>query len=208
VSAARIEHLLVGGDPAAWERLGFRIVDSTIWLHGAGIRFVEGEPRLVGWAVSGLEAHEPGQRFTIEGLHTLAVVPETPVFVDHPVGAIEIDHLVVTTGDLERTSSAIEAVTGAPLRRIREADIVRQGFHRLGNVIVEVVEARAGEPTDAVAFFGLVFNVDDLDRACEDAPDLIGPPKDAVQPGRRIATVGREAGLGTQVALMSMPPRA
>jgi hypothetical protein len=31
----------------------------------------------------------------------------------------------------------------------------------------------------------------------------VGPAKDAVQPGRRIATVRREAGLGVPVALMT-----
>ena len=33
--------------------------------------------------------------------------------------------------------------------------------------------------------------------------DRIGAPRDAVQPGRRIATIGEGAGLGVPVALMT-----
>ena len=40
-------------------------------------------------------------------------------------------------------------------------------------------------------------------QAIEGLGPLVGPPKDAVQPGRRIATVSPEAGLGTALALMS-----
>ena len=48
-----------------------------------------------------------------------------------------------------------------------------------------------------------MITVDDLDALCEANPDLIAPPKPAVQPGRRIATARREAALGTAVAFMS-----
>jgi hypothetical protein len=214
VTAARIEHILVGGEPAAWERLGMRVVDDTIWLYGASVRFVDAEPGVRGWTMSGLDA-AAGDRFDIDGLDTLAVAPATPTWVDHPLGVIEIDHVVVTTDDLERTSSAIEAATASPCRRIRETDVVRQGFHRLGNVIVEVVEPRhadsgssgGAEAHDGAAFFGLAFNLEDIDRVSEYDDDLIGAPKAAVQPGRQIATVRRDAGLGPPVAFMSMPVR-
>ena len=82
---------------------------------------------------------------------------------------------------------------------------MRQGFHRVGSggLIVEVVERP--EVTDAHAtFWGVVLIVADLDAAVElIGSDRIGAPKDAVQPGRRIATVRGSAGLGTPVALMS-----
>ena len=215
VTAVRIEHVLVGGDPAAWERLGMRVVDDTIWLYGASVRFVDAEPGVHGWTMSGLDTVAAGDRFDIDGLDTLAVTPSTPTWVEHPLGVIEIDHVVVTTDDLERTSSAIEAATLSPSRRIRETDVVRQGFHRLGNVIVEVVEprhadsGRSGQPEDrgGAAFFGLAFNLDDIDRVTQYGEDLIGAPKAAVQPGRQIATARRDAGLGPPVAFMSMPVR-
>ncbi len=82
---------------------------------------------------------------------------------------------------------------------------MRQGFHRIGRggLIVELVE-RPEIPDGPAAFWGLVVIVDDLDVACELlGPDRISAPKNAVQPGRRIATIRSDAGLGLPVALMT-----
>jgi len=50
----------------------------------------------------------------------------------------------------------------------------------------------------------VVLIVDDLDAACDlIGRDRISAPKDAVQPGRRIATVRADVGLGLPVALMT-----
>jgi hypothetical protein len=54
------------------------------------------------------------------------------------------------------------------------------------------------------AFWGLTLVSADLDATRAALGDeLIGAPRDAVQAGRRIATVRRSAGLGTAVAVMS-----
>jgi hypothetical protein len=82
---------------------------------------------------------------------------------------------------------------------------VRQGFHRFGEVIIEVVE-RADLPAEAPAeFWGLVLVADtDLLDLCDSlGPDVVGLPKPAVQEGRFIATVRGELGLGLPVALMT-----
>ena len=71
-------------------------------------------------------------------------------------------------------------------------------FVRLDGAIVEVAEA-GGPPR----LWGLVAVVEDLDACAASLGGLLGPPKDAVQPGRRIATVRPEAGLGTALAFMS-----
>ena len=81
---------------------------------------------------------------------------------------------------------------------------MRQGFHRIGRggLIVELVE-RPELDVDTTDFWGLVIDVDDLDVVYERlGPDRIGAPKNAVQPGRRIATIRATVGLGTAVALM------
>jgi hypothetical protein len=49
-----------------------------------------------------------------------------------------------------------------------------------------------------------VLTVADLDAAIDRADGLIGAARDAVQPGRRIATVRSSAGLGVPVALLSV----
>ena len=80
---------------------------------------------------------------------------------------------------------------------------IRQGFHRLGGLLVEVVE-RDGLATGPASIWGLALVVDDLDSACARlGAELVDEPRDAVQPGRRIATLRSTVGLGIPVALMT-----
>ncbi len=72
-------------------------------------------------------------------------------------------------------------------------------FLRFGECILEVVE-RAGV---AASLWGLVVVVEDLDGL----GPLVGAPRDAVQPGRRIATVRPDAGLTTALAFMTPRPQ-
>jgi hypothetical protein len=69
-------------------------------------------------------------------------------------------------------------------------------------VILEVVAHGKIDPGPA-RFWGITFAVDDLDACAELLGDRLGSIRDAVQPGRRIATVRREARLGLPVALIS-----
>ena len=93
----------------------------------------------------------------------------------HPNGAFAVDHVVVLTGSLDRTVAALQDA-GLDLRRRDE----RMAFLRLGPYILEVVE-RGDDPA---RFWGLVVVVAD-----PGAVPGAGPAKNAVQPGRRIATV-------------------
>ena len=205
---AKVEWLTVEGDPDVWRAIGLTVAaDGLLPLIGTSLRIVPpstpGEPKgIVGWALSGIDPVPGG---TVDGLTTEVVDPATPVFGAHDIGASGLDHVVVLTDDLERTSEAIAITTGCPLKRVREVGPMRQGFHRIGRggLIVELVSRPDIEPGPA-AFWGLVLNVEDLDAACRHiGPGLIGAPKDAVQPGRRIATVRADAGLGLPVALMT-----
>jgi hypothetical protein len=60
---------------------------------------------------------------------------------------------------------------------------------------------RAG--SEPARFYGIAFTVDDLDATAALLGDRLGRVKDAVQPGRRIATLRREAGAGIPLAFMS-----
>jgi hypothetical protein len=204
MSSARIEWLTIAGEIDAWRRLGLTVTEEgTVPFMFASLRIVEGdEPGLVGWAISGI----PESVTSIDGLATEVVAPGAPMLPEHPNGGIELDHVVVLTSELERTSHAITAATGEPLKRIRELGSMRQGFHRVGRggLIVELVE-RPEVVQELASFWGLVINVADLDAAVAMiGEDLVGAPGAAVQPGRRIATVRKEAGLGVPVALMSI----
>jgi len=204
--AARVEWITVAGDRERWRALGFTVGnDGLVPMLFTSLRIVDGEPGIRGWTLSGLDPAID----EIDGLATSVVEALPPVIAQHANGAVELDHLVVLTGSLERTCGAIADATGAPLKRVRDLGATRQGFHRIGRggLIVEVVE-RGEVGDDPASFWGLVVNVSDLDGAVERAgPELVGLAKDAVQPGRRIATVRTEAGLGLPVAMMSVPGR-
>jgi hypothetical protein len=202
---SRIEWLRVGGDPLKWQRIGCEVtLDGRIPMLFCSLMIASDAPLgLAAWGISGIDP----EISEIDGIATFSVDPLEPVLCQHPNGGTELDHVVVMTNSLDRTCGAITAATGAPLKRIRDLGSMRQGFHRIGRggLIVEVVE-RPEITESAAALWGVVINVADLDHAVAMiGPDLIGAPKDAVQPGRRIATVRTEAGLGTAVALMSHP---
>jgi hypothetical protein len=202
----RVEWLTIGGHREQWRALGLTVGgDGLVPFLFTSLRIVDDEHGIQGWALSGID---PAIR-DIDGLPTTVVDASPPVIAQHANGAVELDHVVVLTGSLERTSGAIADATGAPLKRVRELGDTRQGFHRIGRggLIVEVVERReVGD--DPASFWGLVINVSDLDAAVGLAgPELVGVAKDAVQPGRRIATVRSEAGLELPVAMMSLPGR-
>jgi len=205
---AQVEWLEVVGDADVWRSLGLVVgADGLIPLMGTCIRVLDASDQsaagLVGWSLSGTRDELHGT--SIDGLATSVVEPTGPVFGQHEVGASGLDHVVVMTNDLDRTTGAITEATGNVLKRVREVGTMRQGFHRMGRggLIVEVVERPEIEDGPA-SFWGLVINVDDLDAACDRIGDgRISAPKDAVQPGRRIATVAKDVGLGLPVALMT-----
>lgn len=205
--AARVEWLEVAGDADVWRSLGLVVSDDgLVPLHGTSLRIVEPSrgSGIVGWAISGIAPEFDGASLD-DGLVTSVVEATGPVFAQHEIGASGLDHVVVMTHDLERTTGAIDAATGCELKRIREVGTMRQGFHRIGRggLIVEVVE-RPEVDEGPARFWGLVLNVDDLDAAYERVgAGRISEPKDAVQPGRRIATLSAEVGLGLPVALMT-----
>lgn len=198
----RLAGVVVGGGPAPWQALGLRTDDAGRIAFGNGaLEFVPDAEGIVALAIDGID----DLATDIEGI---ALQPGRPIpATEHPLGAFEIDHIVVMTDSLERTSQAVTDVLGLECRRIRETGTVRQAFHRFadqGSVrgcIIELVEnPRVQRP----GLFGLVLNLADLDRSIAGMnPDLVGAPKPAVQPGRRIATVRASARLGVAVALMS-----
>ena len=145
----------------------------------------------------------PGGVF--EGVPTLVVdEPDETVAPPHPNGISAIDHVVLATPDTRRTFAALEAA-GFALRRVRDAGAHRQGFFLFADALLEVVGPPEPEPEPGpAALWGVTFVCHDLDAAarCFGAGRL-GAPRDAVQPGRRIAVADRAAGLGVRVALMS-----
>lgn len=192
------------GDPAeAWAAAGFAVADDScqvgqvrfdLGVHGRGV---------VSWGLSGVEGG------LLDGLHTgVDAATETPPGV-HPNGTQVLDHLVVMSPDVGRTRAALEQ-RGFAVRRTADMADRRYTFFRVGEAILELVgpavAITSGDGDQPAQFFGLAFTVEDIDATADYLGPLLGAVKDAVQPGRRIATLRREAGLSVPVAFMSPSP--
>jgi hypothetical protein len=192
----RAVEIVVGDPPERWSALGFTVAAGAISLGGVRIRPAGGAPGIRSLGLAGLRAEHP------DGLPLVRAAGGAEDAPEHPNGALAVDHVVALTDDLDRTTGALEAA-GLPLRLVRRPpeSAVAQAFLPAGTLVVEVVQSG-----DARALWGLVVSVTDLDAAAARLGAALGAPRDAVQLGRRIATVRRSAGLSTQLALMT--PRA
>ncbi len=207
-----IDELALADSPARWRELGFAVQDDRVQLGRVRLRLAgEGAGRgIVGWSLRGLSHGD------LDGLPTSSSrsAPPEPG-PPHANGVIAIDHVVAMTPDLDRSVRALRSA-GLDLRRIREqptpAGAPRQAFFRLGEVILEVVQepervlVERGDRDRAAKLWGLALLAPDLDRTVAAMHPHAGAVRDAVQPGRRIATLKRSAGLAVPVALMSAAP--
>jgi hypothetical protein len=223
-AAPTLTELTVGDEPAAWTAVGFAVGDDGTSRVGAvSLRLVgrghsrddgddeAGDHGILGWALTGAQ--------TVEGLPTVAGDAAGPTSgpearrggspgdgadrVDHPNGVTHLDHLVVMTPDLDRTTAALEAA-GIAARRTREAGPGRlQRFFRVGEAILELVGPAEPRGAGAARFWGLAFTVADIDATAAQLAGRISEPKPAVQPGRRIATLRAGDAISVPVAFMS-----
>jgi hypothetical protein len=193
-----IAELVIGDTPATWQALGFAV---------DGDRATVGTTTLVldGWG-GGLRswALRDAAATALDGLDTVAAKESGSGPREHPNGALRVDHVVVNTPDLPRTFAALQAA-GLDLRRVREhSDTLHQGFFRLGEVILEVVGPPQPAGDEPARFWGLVVVVPDVDALAAGAErGLFGEPRAAVQEGRRIVTVRRDAGLSVALAFLT-----
>lgn len=210
--APTIDELTVADAPAAWSALGFAVEGDTCVVGDVRIRLAGADAGkgLVGWSLREVTGTD------LDGLSTTrSDGPPPGECPAHPNAITAIDHVVAITPALERTVAALQAA-GLDLRRIREeptpAGAPRQAFFRLGATILEVVQEppeaieRGGGADRSAFFWGLAFITPDLDATVAGFGDQVSEIRAAVQPGRRIATLRRSAGLAVPVALMTPPP--
>jgi hypothetical protein len=208
--APTIDQLSVADPPDAWRALGFEVSGDTCVVGDVRIRLSgPGAGKgLVGWSLREIDVTE------LDGLATVRSERQPPrERPAHANGVTALDHVVAITPELDRTVAALQDA-GLDLRRIREeptpAGAPRQAFFRLGANILEVVQEppgaieRAGGDHPAF-FWGLAFLAADLEATVAGLGDRVGEIRPAVQPGRRIATLRRSAGLSAPVALMTPP---
>jgi hypothetical protein len=221
-SAVTIDELVLADEPERWSALGFTVAAGCAQLGRVRLRLAGlGAGRgILGWSLRGIVGVE------LDGLPTERSESPLPAIAPaHPNGVLAIDHVVAFSPALDRSVRALQGA-GLDLRRIREqptpAGAPRQAFFRLGEEVLEVVQEpdgviehqdgpvcgpAPGGPARSARLWGLALTVEDLDRTVEGLGENVGSIRPAVQPGRRIATVRRSAGLAIPVALIHPPTR-
>jgi hypothetical protein len=199
----RLTGLQVGDDPRIWTAMGFAVVGSSTEVGGVRIDLAptaEGMGGVRGWSF------EPPWSAPIDGLPGCPPVRPAPVGAHHlerhTNGAIALDHVVVASPDVERTTAALAEAGIEPRRTIvgaRGDDDVLYRFLLLGTCLLELIGPAAPADDGPARFVGLAFTTATID----DLGDLAGPPRPAVQPGRRIATVRRELGASVPIAFLT-----
>ncbi|MCB0994594.1 MAG: hypothetical protein KDB21_05865 [Acidimicrobiales bacterium] len=186
----------IGAHADAWASAGFVVEAGGRLLIGpTTIVFGEGDG-ITSVAIEGLD---PGE---LDGAPLVA--PGAPAgAADHPNGVTAIDHLVVRSPDIDRTSDALQAA-GLELRRERRFgagdSTIRQSFFWLGRTILELVGDDTAHGPGPALLWGLALTANDLDRLAEVAGDAATPPKPAVQRGRMILSLH---GLGIPIAVLT-----
>jgi hypothetical protein len=216
-----VEEIVVADPPELWTELGFTVEGAACHVGSVRVRLDPGAgKRVAGWSLAGAVGTE------LDGLATTLAEPRERPAADvprdgsaaddavadtHPNGVFAIDHVVAFTPDLDRTVGALEAA-GLDLRRIREeptpAGAPRQAFFRLGEVILECVQMPDGPELDRsrnAHLWGLALRTRDMEATAAALGDRLGAPRDAVQEGRQIATLRREAGSTVPIAFMTPP---
>jgi hypothetical protein len=224
-TAPRLVGVTLGDEPDAWRAAGFHVdVDrfetGGVTWHLAGSAGGRG---VRGWQL------EPAVDRTVDGLAPAEAGALSSESVVHPNGTTALDHLVVTTDDLDRTTSALATIGLEPRRTVIGAqgdDEIAYRFFLLGTSLLELIgpsgassspgtepaAARAealrrgghgAGPGAGAAFAGLAFTTDRIDELGDLAPS----PRPAVQPGRRITTLDhRSLDISVPVALLSPRP--
>ena len=200
-----LARLAVADAPQAWEAVGFTVRDSVVQVGSVAIDLTgpgDGEG-ITGWTLRGVD---PVAQHDVDGLPTSFDEAPAQDPAEHPNGATRLDHVVVFTPDFDRTLAAL-ADTGFDLRRTREAGTperpMRQAFLWAGDVILEVGGPPEPSGDGPAALWGIVTVVPDIDATAALLGDHLGSPRDAVQAGRRIATVRRKSGVSVPLALIT-----
>jgi hypothetical protein len=204
-----VDELVVADPPELWADLGFRVNDGVCEIGSVRVRLAGrgAGKRVTSWSLRGIETT------ALDGLATTRSdsLPREPA-PQHPNGVTAMDHVVAFSPDLDRTVVRLTDA-GLDLRRIRDeptpAGAPRQAFFRLGEVILECIQMPDSPDLDrarGALLWGLAVRTGDMDRTVATVGRRLGEPRAAVQPGRTIATLRKEAGSSVPLAFMTPPP--
>ncbi len=185
---------------AAWSNAGFDVRDGVVSLGEVTIRLEAGT---IGLALHGVDTD-------LDGVAHVGAVPSSDVQA-HPNGVSGLDHVVLSSGDLERTRTTLGRA-GLELRRTRRIELPdgarEQSFYWLGRTLLELVGPVDQRDDEPARLWGLALVTPDLDATAAYLGENCSDVRDAVQPGRRIATLRTtQLAIELPIAIMSPHPR-
>jgi hypothetical protein len=197
-SVRRLVGLLVADPPEVWARLGFHVADGRVVVGGVAIELTtEAAGGVRGWRF------DPSWDAPIDGLASMPrAAHEADDTAHHPNAATALDHVVVASPDVARTTAALGAAGIHPRRTIEGARGDRDVLYRfflLGTCVLELIGPRTPDGDGPARFVGLAFTTAAIDELGATA----GEPRPAIQPGRRIATVRQQVGSSVPIAFLS-----
>ena len=209
--------LTIGDNAEMWSSAGFDVMELPNGKPVCQVGSVQllfdpiGKRGISGAAVCGMSGVIDSLKFDKAPNLTPSSIDACPRSV-HPNGVTQIDHLVVTTPDCDRTTLAFES-NGIHPRKVRtfgnDEAKMRQTFFWLGDVILELVGPDQSEANSHALFWGLALISDNLQATADYLGKRCTQVKPAVQPGRKITTIKtREIGITTSLAVMSPHTKA
>lgn len=187
-------------DPGeTWSTAGFEVENNRIRIGSLQVQ-TAAEVSQPAWAFDA----SPGVE-DLDGISVTSVGGIESGRSAHSNGVVGVDHVVVLSPDLDRTTDAFDAA-GLPLRRVRDLPKIKrqQRFFWAGDVIIEMVGPAKPKGDGAASIWGLALVADDLEAAAQRMGELMTTPKPAVQPGRFISAIKTdELGMSLTVAVMT-----
>ena len=178
---------------ASWEAAGFTVENSSVVVG----------PLTVSLETETTWSFDPRVEGPIDGMVTGSGDFSADTVQSNPNGANGLDHVVVSTPNLDRTTAAFKA-TGFPHRKTRPIGDREQRFFWAGQTIIELVGPVGQAGHGPSSLWGLALVSSDLDGSKKWLGERLSDPREAVQPGRRIAAIRtRELGISLTIALMT-----
>lgn len=206
-TSPQLRRITIGDSAEAWDAAGFALQTLSDGTRG----LVLGQTTLVPIGGEDRGIRGLGVEGTANADLAIFDAASSPVGapIAHPNHIGAIDHVVMMTGDCDATTATLTAA-GFEARRVRRlvvGDVERrQTFFWMGDVILELVGPDEAEAEPAPpSLWGLALTCPDLDASVAAlGPERCSEAREAVQPGRRIATMRtRELDISVAIALMS-----
>ena len=115
---SRLVALHTGGSREPWQSLGLIFENDSCSLADVDLVVSDQAPGLFHWVISG----DRDEFVSIDGISTQMVSAANTRSSDSLIGTqrmTHLDHVVVNTGNLDRTCAAIDVALGAEMRRER-----------------------------------------------------------------------------------------